>query len=108
MTRDDKGRFVKGKSGNPGGRPAEHAAYRKRILTQLRKTVSRKDWEDIIARCVKQAKVGDRHARKWLADYCIGAPDLIDPVTTGMTLVAWMAQAEDRLNGVEGYPEEEE
>ena len=33
--RDEKGRFIKGVSGNPGGRPIDQSKYLKKIDTSL-------------------------------------------------------------------------
>ena len=72
MTRDEKGRFVKGVSGNPNGRlpRAVEEEYRSILVS----SVSKADWEAIIKRAVLDAKKGDNAARKFLADYLIGPP----------------------------------
>ena len=65
--RDNKGRFVKGSSGNPKGRSPKERE--ERYYTIAMNSVTFKDWEQIIATAVKQAKRGDAQARKWLCDY---------------------------------------
>ena len=70
MTRDDKGRFVKGVSGNPKGRsPKEREErYYEILLT----AVTFEDWQAIVKRAADQARKGDAVARKWLSDYLVG------------------------------------
>jgi hypothetical protein len=70
MTRDEKGRFQKGASGNPSGRPAGEAEYR----AVLYKCVTPADMVDVIAKALQQAKRGDPVARKWMSDYLLGTP----------------------------------
>lgn len=72
--RDDKGRFVKGHSGNPGGRPIDQSKYLKKIDT----TMTLKDWREIVKKAIDQAKRGDSRARQWLSDYLAGKP--IQPI----------------------------
>jgi hypothetical protein len=62
--------FVKGQSGNPGGRPAHQQRYMK-SLVRLVKTA---DWQDIVRKAIEQAKRGDKTARQFLADYVLGKP----------------------------------
>ena len=70
MTRDDKGRFVKGTSGNPAGRSKKEVE--ESYLQAFRDGVSPADWSAIITRAVNDAKRGDATARKFVADYLIG------------------------------------
>ena len=70
MTRDDKGRFPKGVSGNPKGRPKRQREIEYYHI--LETTVSKDDWTAIITKAIEQAKRGDHVARKWLSDYLIG------------------------------------
>lgn len=72
MTRDEKGRFIKGVSGNPKGRsPREvEEEYRQILVT----SVTKEDWAMIVKRAVSDAKKGDTAARKFIADYLIGLP----------------------------------
>ena len=72
MTRDEKGRFVKGNSGGPG-RPPKEREERYYEITMTACTY--KDWEAIIKKAIEQAKRGDAIARKWLSDFLVGTPD---------------------------------
>jgi hypothetical protein len=72
MTRDEKGRFIKGITGNPKGRPTR--AKEERYYEILISTVTKDNWKAIIERAIYDAKKGDTSARKWLADYVIGPP----------------------------------
>jgi hypothetical protein len=72
MTRDDKGRFVNGISGNPSGRPPKKRE--ERFLEVTLEACTFEDWRKIIIKAIEQAKRGDSMARKFLADYLIGPP----------------------------------
>lgn len=71
-TRDATGKFIKGQSGNPKGRPPKEREQRFYEITLA--AVTFEDWKDIVAKAVSQAKKGDPTARKFLADYLIGPP----------------------------------
>lgn len=77
--RDDKGRFIKGHSGNPSGRPIDQFKYQKKIDT----ATSLKDWRAIIDKAIDQAKRGDSKARAWLSEYLAGKPIQGIDLTTG-------------------------
>jgi hypothetical protein len=70
--RDEKGRFVKGHTGNPNGRAPKERELRFYDITLS--AVSDEDWRIIVYKARDQAKRGDAVARKWLADYLIGPP----------------------------------
>lgn len=70
--REAGGRFPKGQSGNPAGRPPKVREERYREI--LLSTVTFEAWEDIVRKAADQAKKGDAVARKWLADYLVGVP----------------------------------
>ena len=70
--RDDKGRFVKGESGNPKGRAKREVELD--YVHVLYSTVTLSDWRAIIEKAKGQALKGDAQARKWLSDYIMGLP----------------------------------
>lgn len=70
--RDDKGRFLKGHTGNPNGRMPKEREIKFYDLTLS--AVSDEDWTAIVLTAVKLAKRGDAQARKWLSDYLMGVP----------------------------------
>ena len=71
MTRDEKGRFVKGNGGGPGRKPR---AVEQSYLDATMAAVSLEDWTAIVRQAVTDAKAGDAAARKWLSDYLLGLP----------------------------------
>jgi len=71
--RDNKGRFIKGSSGNPTGRAPRKRE--ERYYEILISTVTFDDWKDIVKKAADQAKRGDAVARKWLSDYIVGVPE---------------------------------
>jgi len=72
IARDEKGRFVKGASGNPQGRLPKQTET---SYLQVSESVCTFDvWREIVAKAVEQAKRGDARARQWLSDYLIGKP----------------------------------
>jgi hypothetical protein len=80
--RDEKGRFIKGHTGNPNGRMPKTREIKYYELTIS--AVSEADWVEIVKAAVKQAIRGDNQARKWLSDYLIGMPQQkVDLTTNG-------------------------
>ena len=72
IARDEKGRFVKGASGNPQGRLPKQTET---SYLQVSESVCTFDvWREITMKAVEQAKRGDARARQWLSDYLIGKP----------------------------------
>ncbi len=70
--RDDNGRFVKGKTGNPNGRPRRRTEDE--YLDATIGCVTIKDWREIVNAAKVKAKRGDPRARQWLSDYLLGPP----------------------------------
>jgi hypothetical protein len=70
--RDERGRFVKGETGNPNGRPKR--VTETEYLDATVESVSILDWREIVVKAREDAKGGDAVARKWLSDYLIGKP----------------------------------
>ena len=67
--RDEKGRFLKGTTGNPTGRaPKEREERYYRVLIQK---LTDEDWAEIVTKAIRQAKTGDAKAREWLSQYVI-------------------------------------
>jgi len=69
--RDENGKFIKGNGGGPG-RPNKQREGR--YYDVLITTVTFERWKKIVLKAAEQAERGDQAARKWLADYLIGAP----------------------------------
>lgn len=70
--RDERGRFVKGVYKGGPGRPPKEREVKYYDLTVS--SIAQEDWQEIVARAIKDAKRGDSTARKWLGDYVIGQP----------------------------------
>ncbi len=80
--RDENGRFKKGHTGNPNGRPKKDREQRYYEIAMSSCTF--KDWREIWKVAVEQAKEGDRHAREWLTNYLIGrAPQKLEHTGAG-------------------------
>lgn len=79
VERNEKGQFVKGVSGNPGGRPIDQSKYLKRLDTAM----TLKSWRAIILKAIEQAERGDAKARQWLSDYLLGRPIQRQELTSG-------------------------
>ena len=67
MVRNNKGQFVKGISGNPGGRPNGLS-----ITALIDKAVTRDDWDFIFATLLKMARRGNLKAIEMLMDRRFG------------------------------------
>lgn len=59
-------------SPNPAGRPRRE--IEEKYLLVFRRAVKPKDWREVIDRALEQAKMGDKDARKFLAEYLVGKP----------------------------------
>lgn len=72
VARDKNGRFKKGHSGNPRGRPKRTTD--ERYIRALARTVRIKDWEKIVTTGIARAKAGDLGWARFLAEYLMGKP----------------------------------
>lgn len=90
--RDEKGRFIKGNKGSPGRAPRERE---ERYYTILMSSCTFEDWKRIIQKAVEQAKRGDAQARKWLADYLVGAAEQRLDITSGGDKIIVRISGED-------------
>ena len=80
--RDEKGRFIKGHSGNPTGRMPKDREVKFYDLTVS--AVSEDEWVKVVKTAVRLAIKGDAQARKWLSDHLIGLPQQkVDLTTNG-------------------------
>jgi hypothetical protein len=52
----------------------------KKYLARIYERVSLEDWDEITDQAIRDAKDGDRHARQWLSDYCLGKPSQQGPL----------------------------
>lgn len=85
--RDDKGRFIKGHTGNPTGRMPKDREVKFYDLTIS--AVSEDDWVKVVKTAVRLAIKGDAQARKWLSDNLIGLPQQkVDLTTNGENINA--------------------
>lgn len=66
MTRDDKGRFKKGVSGNPAGSSKIRQQTAEIVRDTLAETLTPDDTEVILRKLIDQAKRGDPKAREHL------------------------------------------
>ena len=72
VERDTNGHLKKGSVLNPKGRPPKDRE--RDYLDVMLSVVTPKRWTAIVTKAAEQAERGDAVARKWLADYIIGAP----------------------------------
>ncbi len=86
-TRNEKGHFIKGKSGNPLGRPKgtkNHITELKRGLeAAVREGLKPKDVQSIISVLVKEAKAGNVQAAKLILDKTISNASVDEDVSDG-------------------------
>lgn len=70
--RDERGRFVKGHSGNPKGRAPK--SREERYYEIAISAVTFAQWRNIIEKAAQQAERGDATARRFLADLFLPTP----------------------------------
>lgn len=70
--RDSNGRFVKGTTGNPAGRPKRQVE--EEYFNATMACIPIQDWQQIVRKAITQAKRGDYMARQWLSDHVLGKP----------------------------------
>jgi hypothetical protein len=70
--RNNGGRFA---PGNPGGPGRPKRTTEREYLIALTEACPPEAWQQIISRCVEDAKNGDAKAREWLARYLLGNPE---------------------------------
>jgi hypothetical protein len=70
--RDANGRFVKGHTGNPKGRPKRKTE--ERYIRAMAREVKVSDWRKIIETGISRARAGDLGWARFLAEYLIGKP----------------------------------
>jgi hypothetical protein len=83
-TRDEHGRFLKGQSGNPAGRPVgtknQIVQLKQNLELAVRQNVDTQDIQDIVQAMVAEAKNGSVGAAKLILDKTISnAKDPEDP-----------------------------
>jgi len=93
--RDANGRYAKGQSGNPGGRPRRVPGY----LDVLHTSLTIEKWQAVVDRAIADAMNGNRFAREWLGNYVLGKPEQIVNLSgeIGVTLEDWQQRARERL-----------
>lgn len=72
MTRDNKGKFLPGVSGNPRGRATKSRELK--YVEQLQKRLTPEVYRDILDVLIRGAKRGDTKMIQILLDYAIGKP----------------------------------
>ena len=107
--RNSSGQFLPGHPGGPGRMRRETEAT---YLKALRRGVKLKDWREVIARALTDAKNGDRHARRWLSDFLLGRPadasEILAAADAGPTeapkvvLLDWRRHPQNSINSTNG------
>ena len=91
--------FVKGKSGNPKGRPVKQVNYLGAILS----TTTEEDVVEVFQKLLIKAKSGDIAATKIVLEYLAGKPaQQVDVTSNGLTIAPTVINFVD-----DGEPESE-
>lgn len=103
--RDERGRWVKGVSGNDGRK------YKARMNAAFRKAVKPSEFTAIVKKVVKQALSGDTRAQKIVLEYVLGKPIAfveIDAtvIETQLGIDEWWDEVTERFDGLEGNLQE--
>lgn len=78
--RDEQGRFVAGNKASKGG---VTRAKKNEYAALFFEEINLNDFRKIIQKARRQALLGDRHARQWLAEYMVGKPPQILELRAG-------------------------
>lgn len=86
LTRTKNGRYVKGQSGNPAGRPKGSKniiTVQKLMLEEAFRYSTEEDMGKVLALVVKQALTGDKAAQKLVWDACVSKQNFGEDKTAG-------------------------
>lgn len=86
LTRTKNGRYVKGQSGNPAGRPKGSKniiTVQKLMLEEAFRYATEEDMGKVLALVVKQALTGDKAAQKLVWDACVSKQNFGEDKTAG-------------------------
>ena len=87
--RDEQGRFIKGTSGNPKGRPKRE--IEQAYFDATVGSVPVAEWNKIVKAMIKQAQRGNVAAAQWLGNYLLGKPqDHLDITSGDEKVKAWI------------------
>lgn len=86
LVRGKNGRYVKGTSGNPAGRPQGSKnviTVQKLMLEEAFRDATENDMGKVLALIVKQALTGDKAAQKLVWDACVSKQNFGEDKTAG-------------------------
>lgn len=85
VARDERGKFTKGQSGNPGGRPKGELS----ITALIDNAVTEADWQFIIGQLLKQGRRGNLKAIEMLMDRRFGKPTQTNEIKGELSVLIW-------------------